>query len=191
MHDRELKILDSLHNRKADSNATDLEPLYRESGVGAAVFFHDVKDLAELGYIEVSSLTHDSDQQATGTARITTMGEQALKTGVEVSQALETIRREGPKTSLVTTSNIRERAIIEELTKYASDRSNLQRLCQTIRATAIDQHGLISTPTKERINEESDRIFHIVAKQHFTQLTDSQIDALYRSLEETIKATVV
>jgi len=79
MRDRELKILEALYNRKADSNATDLEPLYRESGVGAAVFFHDVKNLAELSYIKVSNLTHNSDQKVTGTARITTTGEQALK----------------------------------------------------------------------------------------------------------------
>ena len=102
----------------------------------------------------------------------------------EVDQALELIRQKTPQILLGTITNISERGIVDYLIRFALDQSNPRELWQTVRNAAIDQLGI--GVSKEQIDNESDILFNSVAKRHFPELTDSQIDALYGSFEEAI-----
>jgi len=53
-----------------------------------------------------------------------------------------------------------------------------------MRVSAINQLGIIPPPTTEQIDHESERLFHVVLKHHFPELTDSQVEALFRAFEE-------
>jgi hypothetical protein len=102
----------------------------------------------------------------------------------EVDQALELIRQKTPKIVLGTINNTYERGIVDYLIRFAFDRSNPRRLWKTVRVAAIDQLGIGAS--KAQIDNESDILFNFVVKHHFSELTDPQINALYRSFEEVI-----
>ena len=98
----------------------------------------------------------------------------------ESRQALNLIRQWGPQIPLAFIQNIHERGIIEYLTHYAVDQSHAVELWQTMRVNAINQLGIIPPPTTAQIDRESERLFHVVLKHHFPELTESQIKALFR-----------
>jgi hypothetical protein len=108
--------------------------------------------------------------------------ERTMKT--EVDQALELIRQKAPTILLDTIPNICERRIIDYIICFAIDQSNPRKLWETIRKVTIDPRGIGAT--KAQIDNESDKLFNLVAKRHFPQLTDPQINELYRSFEEAI-----
>jgi hypothetical protein len=104
----------------------------------------------------------------------------------EVDQALELIRQKTPQILLGTINNIYVRRIIDYIICFAIDPSNPRKLWETIRKVTIDERGIGAT--KAQIDNESDMLFIFVAKRHFPELTDPQINELYRSFEEaTIK----
>jgi hypothetical protein len=102
----------------------------------------------------------------------------------EVDQALELIRQKAPQILLGPITNIYERRIIDYIICFAIDPSNPRKLWETIRNVTIDQLGI--GVTKAQIDNESDMRFNFVAKHYFPELTDPQINELYRSFEEAI-----
>jgi hypothetical protein len=108
--------------------------------------------------------------------------ERMMKT--EVGQALELIRQKAPTILLDTIPNIHERRIIDYIICFAIDQSNPRKLWESICKVTIDERGIGAT--KAQIDNESDMLFNFVAKRHFPELTDPQIDELYRSFEEAI-----
>jgi hypothetical protein len=102
----------------------------------------------------------------------------------EVDQALELIRQKTPQIVLGTINNTYERGIVVYLIRFALDQSNPRKLWKTVRVTAIEQLGM--GVTKAQIDNESDILFNSVVKHHFPELTDPQINELYRSFEEAI-----
>jgi hypothetical protein len=102
----------------------------------------------------------------------------------EVDQALELIRQKTPQIPLGTITNIYERAIIDYIICFAIDPSNPRKLWATIRNVTIDQPGI--GVTKAQMDSESDVRFNFVAKHYSPELTDPQINELYRSFEEAI-----
>jgi hypothetical protein len=107
--------------------------------------------------------------------------------GQEIQQGLELIRQKGPKIALGTISNVYERGIVDYLTRFAIDpKSNPRDVWQTVRNTAIDQHGL--GITAEEIDRESKTLFQAVVKHHFYELTDAQINALFRMFDAVVRA---
>jgi hypothetical protein len=102
----------------------------------------------------------------------------------EVDQALELIRQKTPQILLGTITNIYERRIIDYIICFAIDQSDPGKLWETIRKVTIDQPGI--GITKAQIDNESDMLFNFVAKRHFPELTDPQINELYRSFKEAI-----
>jgi hypothetical protein len=108
--------------------------------------------------------------------------ERTMKT--EVDQALELIRQKTPQILLGTINNIYERRIIDYIICFAIDPSNPRKLWETIRNITIDPRGIGAT--KAQIDNESDMLFNFVAKRHFPELTDPQINELYRSFEEAV-----
>jgi hypothetical protein len=104
----------------------------------------------------------------------------------EIIQALELIRQKGPRMNLSVITNIYERGVIDYLICFAFDpKSNPRDLWQTIRNAAIDQHGL--GITAEQIDQESEALFLVVIKHHFSELTDAQISALFRIFEAIVR----
>jgi hypothetical protein len=134
--------------------------------------------LAFSGEIVVMLLPPESP----ATANETTMN-------TEVDQALELIRQKAPTILLGTISNIYERGIIDYLICFAIDQSNPRNLWETIRNVTIGPLGI--GLTKEQMDNESDTLFNLVTKHHFPELTDPQINALYRSFEEAISKRIV
>jgi hypothetical protein len=108
--------------------------------------------------------------------------EKTMKT--EVDQALELIRQKAPTILLDTIPNIYERRIIDYIICFAIDQSNPCKLWETICKVTIDERGIGAT--KAQIDNESDMLFNFVAKRHFPELTDPQINELYRSFEKAI-----
>jgi hypothetical protein len=108
--------------------------------------------------------------------------ERTVKT--EVDQALELIRQKAPTILLDTIPNIYERRIIDYIICFAIDQSNPRKLWETIRKVTIDPRAIGAT--KAQIDNESDMLFNFVAKRHFPELTDLQINELYRSFEEAV-----
>jgi hypothetical protein len=102
----------------------------------------------------------------------------------EVSQALELIRQKAPTILSGTITNIYERGIIEYLICLAIDQSNPRKLWETIRNVTSDQLG-IGVP-KAQIDNETDMLFNSVAKHHFPEFNDLQLNALYQSFEAAI-----
>jgi hypothetical protein len=112
----------------------------------------------------------------------------AIVMNAEVDQALELIRKKAPTILLGTISNIYERGIIDYLICFAIDQSNPRKLWETIRNVTIGQLGI--GVTKAQMDNESDMLFNFVAKHQFPELTDPQINALYRSFEEAISKRI-
>lgn len=102
----------------------------------------------------------------------------------EVEQALELIRQKTPKIALGKINDICERGIIDYLIRFAIDPSNPRKLWETVRNATTDPRGIGAT--KALIDNESDMLFNFVAKRQFPELTDPQINELYRSFEEAI-----
>jgi hypothetical protein len=98
--------------------------------------------------------------------------------------ALELIRQKAPQILLGTISNIYERRIIDYIICFAIYPSNPRKLWETIRNVTIDQFEI--GVTKAQIDNESDMLFNLVAKHYFPELTDPQINELYRSFEQAI-----
>jgi hypothetical protein len=102
----------------------------------------------------------------------------------EVDQALELVRQKTSQILLGRITNIYERRIVDYIICFAIDPSNPRKLWETIRNVTIDQFG--TGVTKAQIDNESDMLFIFVAKHYFPELTDPQINELYRSFEEAI-----
>lgn len=98
----------------------------------------------------------------------------------DANQALEIIRREGPKLVLDIIPNIYERGTLEQLIDFSLGAKNLW---QTIRNTAIDQNGLIGL-TPDRIDRQSMTYFHKILNHHLPQLTYEQIEALIQTIHD-------
>jgi hypothetical protein len=98
--------------------------------------------------------------------------------------ALELIRQKAPQILLGTSSDIYERRIIDYIICFAIDSSNPRKLWETIRNVTIDQFEI--GVTKSQIDNESDMLFNLVAKNYFPELTDPQRNELYRSFEQAI-----
>jgi hypothetical protein len=101
----------------------------------------------------------------------------------DLHRALNLIRQKGPHIPLSFIQNIHERGIVEYITRFAIDQSHATELWQTMRENAINQLGILHLTTEE-IDHESERLFHVVVKHHFPELTDPQINALFRAFEE-------
>ena len=105
----------------------------------------------------------------------------------DIQPALELIRQKAPRMNLSVITNIYERGVIDYLIRFAFDpESNPRDLWQTVRNAAIDQHGL--GITAEEIDRESEALFLVVVKHHFHELTDAQINALFRMFDAVVRA---
>jgi hypothetical protein len=98
----------------------------------------------------------------------------------EVDQALELIRQKTPQILLGTITNIYERRIVDYIICFAIDPSNPRKLWETVRNVTIDPRAIGAT--KAQIDNESDMLFNFVAKRHFPELTDLQINEPQRNV---------
>lgn len=100
----------------------------------------------------------------------------------ETNRALEIIRRTANTLPLITITGVFPKGILEELTQFAFDQSNAKHLRQTVCHYAIHILGLGKTTNE--INLKAKELFHLFLNDYFPEITSSQAEALFQTMEQ-------